>query len=157
MKKDILLTTLLVFLVIMNSVLLFLVVKPGKKTSRPSKTMIADQLEFNEAQLVKFEIFNEQHHQKMQAIDGQSRMLKEQLFQNLEKEAFQEKALDSLAERIGVLAKAREIELFHYFDQISAISNDRQRRKLKQLITGALRHRPPGNPPPPHGPPPPHN
>ena len=155
MKKNVLLTILLVFLVTMNSILLFLVVRPRQRTPRPPKTMIADKLDFNAEQQAKFEVFNEKHHQNMQAIDRQSRILKEQLFQNLEKITFQEREVDSLAEKIGALATAREIELFRYFNQISAISNDGQQQKLRQLIKGAL-HRPPhGNTPPPPGPPPP--
>ena len=151
MKKNVLLLVLLVFLIVMNGVLLFLVVKKPNRKPGPPRDFIVERLDFNEEQLVEFAEIDETHHQKMRAIDDESRRLKGILFTTREENRVN---IDSIGDLIGTLAKERELEVHHYFKRIEQLCDDKQKLKLKRIVRGALRPGPPHGRPPHDGPPP---
>jgi len=151
MKKNIIVYILLGFLMVMNAVLLFIVVKEPEKRMRPPREFIYDRLNFREEQVDQFLEIDAAHRNKMKSIDGETRRLKETLFSNLERE---NEKVDSIASRIGSLSKERELELHSYFKQIEDICDQKQRKQLEHMLRGAVRPKPPGHGP--HdGPPPP--
>lgn len=154
MKKNILLIILFVFLMVMNGVLLFLVVKKPTQRQRPPREFISKQLDFNNEQTDRFMELDREHHRKMRRIDDELHELKNMLFSQLGNTDFTDEELDALTQSIGELTKARETEVFRYFGQIEKICNETQKQKLKRILSGALRPRPPGDRPPPGGPPP---
>lgn len=142
---------LLGFLMVMNTVLLYIVIKEPDKKPRPPREFIYDRLDFNKDQIDRFFLIDDAHHEKMRAIDRESRLLKEQLFSRIRGN---ELLIDSLASQIGALTKERELEVYHYFKRIEEICDERQKRKLERILKGAIRPRPPAHGPPPGGPPP---
>ncbi len=155
MKKSVLLIVLLFFLMVMNGVLLYLIVQKPDRKQRPPIEFIAEQLEFNSEQREIFSGFLEEHRHKMRRMDGELRNLKQQLFSGLGEEDQTKRTLDSIADRISRLSKARELEVYDHFNRIHEICNEEQKQKLKKIVSGALRHGPPGERPRPQGPPPP--
>ncbi|MEM9648518.1 MAG: hypothetical protein AAF969_08550 [Bacteroidota bacterium] len=151
MKKNILLTVLLVFLMVMNAVLLFLILdKPGEKR-RPPRMFITNELGFTEAQQIEFSEIDREHHRTMRRIDRHSRDLRELLFTKLDDTNFNPQELDSITGLIGQLSEDREKELFSYFQKISNVCNEKQKLKLERILSGAIKHGPrPDGPPPPH-------
>ncbi len=139
----------------MNVVLLFLVVQKPDKKLRPPKEFITERLGFDENQTAKFLEFDEAHHRKMRAIDDKTRILKEELFTNLEGERLKKNELDSIGNLIGALAKDRELEVLDYFKKIEQLCDEKQKLRFKRIVRGALRKGPHGQGPPHKGPPPP--
>ncbi|MEM9076985.1 MAG: hypothetical protein AAGC43_08095 [Bacteroidota bacterium] len=154
MKKNIVLIVFLGFLMVMNGVLLFLVVKKPNQRHGPPREFISNQLDFNEVQTERFMELDREHHRKMRGFDNELRDRKEVLFSHLGDTDFSDKELDSLTKRISELSKAREMEVFRYFRQIEEICDTKQKQKLQRIVSGALRPGPPGDRPPPGGPPP---
>lgn len=156
MKKNLFLTILLVFLMVMNGVLLYLFIAKPEGNNRPPRRFIAEQLNLDDNQLLKFRDIDKEHHQKMRGIEIESRELKGLLFSNLDNPAFTEKKLDSITSLIGDLAYNKEKEVFSYFKELERLCNAKQKTKLQQIVSGALRpglgagHEPnQGGPPPP--------
>ncbi|MDT0605449.1 hypothetical protein [Croceitalea rosinachiae] len=150
MKKNLLLTILLIFLMVMNGVLLYLVLNKTERKNRPPKVFITQQLGFNDNQLADFRSIDEEHHRKMRALEDNSRDLKELLFSNLDNTNFTTNELDSITNLIGQLSIDKEQEVFNYFKALENICTDKQKIKLKNIVTGALRRNPQrGDPPPP--------
>lgn len=152
MKKNLLLTLLLIFLMVMNGVLLYLTFKEPNKKPRPPRDFIFKELNFTEEQQMKFQEVNVEHHRKMRAIDERTQELKELLFSNLGSTDFSDQELDSLTSRIGHLSEEREKEIFSFFNTLERMCDAEQKRKLKRIVYGALRPPGPGRggPPPPH-------
>lgn len=172
MKKNFVITILLVFLVVMNTVLLFMLLKKPTKENRPLRDFITRQLDFSEAQEEEFHAINLEHHRKMRDIEEHSSRLKRHLFAQLGEIDFTAKKMDSVTGLIGNLSTAKEKEVFAYFSAIEAVCTEEQKQKLKSMVSGALRRGPnsrgldsrgpgpgPGRPQPggpePMGPPPP--
>ncbi|MGX1929738.1 hypothetical protein [Flagellimonas sp. 2504JD4-2] len=153
MKKNILLATLLIFLMVMNSVLLFLILDKEEPDQRkgPPSGFISSQLGFDPGQQSEFIEIDRIHHLKMREIGHRTRNLKEYLFSKINDADFTDKKLDSISDLIGSLNAAKEKEVFNYFKQIESICNKDQKVQLETIIQRALRHRP--GPPGPHGPP----
>ena len=156
MKKNLLLTIFLVFLMVMNGVLLYLFIVKPEGNNRPPRKFIAEQLNLDDNQLLKFRVIDKEHHQKMREMEMESRELKGLLFSNLDNPDFTDEELDSIANLIGNLAYNREKEVFYYFNELESICNAKQKMKLQQIVSGALRpglgagHGPnQGGPPPP--------
>jgi hypothetical protein len=151
MKKNLLLTLLLIFLMVMNGVLLFMTLKEPHKRPRPPRDFIFKELNFTEDQQMEFQDVNAEHHRKMRAIDERTRELKELLFSNLGSDDFSNQELDSITSRIGSLSQEREKEIFSFFNKIERMCDSAQKRKLRRIVKGALRPPGPGGgPPPPH-------
>lgn len=149
MKKNILLIILLLFLVLMNGILLFLVLKKPNREHRQPKDIIVKELAFNENQLVKFQEFNDKHHYKMSEIEAESRDLKKYLFSNVGNVNLTQDKLDSITILIAKLGVEKEKEIFSFFQKIETISNSEQKIKLKKIVKGALKGGRERNGPPP--------
>ena len=149
MKKNLLITILLLFLMIMNGVLLYLVVNKEEKRGGPPKDFIAKELKLDDSQLDKFKKVDELHHSKMRAMDFEARELKEVLFSNLGNSDFTTQKLDSVVNLISSLSAEREKEVFSYFNKLQEICNPNQQAKLNAIVSGALKQGPEGNGPPP--------
>ncbi|MEO0572065.1 MAG: hypothetical protein AAF039_10210 [Bacteroidota bacterium] len=155
MKKNTLIWVLMVFLMVMNGLLLYLVLQKSDGQPRPPRAFIADELDFDNQQMTQFFDLEENHRRKMGDIDRRNGQLRETLFSYLEKSNPKESIIDSLGNYIGTLSKERELEIFRHFNAIEKICNEGQKRKLKRMVKGALRPGPPGGPPPHHSPGPP--
>ncbi|WP_136466429.1 hypothetical protein [Flagellimonas onchidii] len=151
MKKNLLLTILLVFLMVMNGVLLFLVLNKPDKRKGPPRMFISGQLGFDKGQQSEFLEIDRIHHLKMREISNRSRDLKEYLFSRIGDTNFTEQKLDSITNLIGRLSADKENEVFSYFKRIESICNKDQKIKLGIIVQQALKRGPK-----PHGPPPPH-
>ncbi len=151
MKKNLLLTLLLIFLMVMNGVLLYMTLKEPDKRPRPPRDFILKELNFTEEQQMEFQEVNAEHHRKMRDIDKRTRELKELLFSNLGSADFSNQELDSITSTIGNLSQEREKEIFSFFNKLERMCDSEQKRKLKGIVRGALRRPGPGGgPPPPH-------
>lgn len=147
MKKSVVLTLLLAFLVVMNAILLFLIFKKDDRKPLPPRDFIAKSLDFNEAQLVKFKAFNKAHHNTMRAVDEKLHNAKQYLFKNALNSDFPQQKIDSVTNTIGQLSEERESEVFSYFKQLKSICNNEQKAELENIVSKALRK--PLPPPPP--------
>lgn len=145
----------MVFLMVMNGLLLYLVLQKSDKKPKPPRAFIANELDFNDEQMDHFFDLEENHRRRMRDIDMQSGQLRETLFSYLEESQPKASEIDSLGNRIGALSKERELEVFRHFNAIEKICNERQKGKLRRLVRVALRRGPPGAPPPHHRPGPP--
>lgn len=155
MKKNLLLAILLIFLMVMNGVLLFLMLNKPEKRKGPPGTFISNQLGFDPGQQAEFLEIDRIHHFKMREISNRFRDLKEHLFTRMGDADFTEEKVDSISNLIGELSAAKEKEIFSYFRQIEDICNKDQKLKLENIVHQALRRGPgpgPGQGPP--GPPP---
>ena len=155
MKKNVLLWVLMVFLMVMNGVLLYLVLQKTEKKPRPPRAFIAEELGLDNDQMDQFLELEEGHRKEMQKIDRRSGELREKLFSGIGGGALQIAEIDSLGVLIGDLSKERELEIYRHFSEIEKICNEKQKRRLRRIVNGALRPRPPGGPPPHHRPGPP--
>jgi len=155
MKKNLLLTIFLVFLMVMNGVLLYLFIVKPEGNNRPPRKFIAEQLNLDDNQLLKFRVIDKGHHQKMREMEMESRELKGLLFSNLDNPAFTEKKLDSITILISDLAQNKEKEVFSYFKELEKLCNAKQKMKLQQIVSGALRPGLSAGPRPNQGGPPP--
>ncbi len=133
------------------------------RENRPQEPMnfIANQLNFDDAQLEKMEVINDKHHFEMRRISDDLRGLKDDLFKELSNTDLQNETVDSLTTLIGNKQKERETEVFYHFRSIQDICNEKQSEKFEVIIKDALRkgdnNGPEGQRPPPpngHGPPP---
>ncbi len=155
MKRNVLLFVLLIFLMVMNGVLLYLVMQKPDRKIQPPKSFISERLDFNKEQLTEFSKYEREHRQKMRYIEERSRELKEILFSNIGSEESKEMKIDSIGALIGTLEKEREIEVFDHFRQIESICDEDQKQQLKRILNGAFGPRRPDGRPPNDGPPPP--
>ncbi|MEM7486536.1 MAG: hypothetical protein AAF348_15115 [Bacteroidota bacterium] len=148
MKKNSTIIVLLTFLVVMNGILLFLVLKKPDRRKRPPRTFISHQLGFDEIQQQKFEKIDAEHQSKMRDIDDRSKDLKEYLFSGLGDANFTDKKIDSVTTLIGELSKEKDKETFYYFEELKKVCNEEQQEKLETILSSALRHGRRGPPPP---------
>ncbi|MEL6974721.1 MAG: Spy/CpxP family protein refolding chaperone [Bacteroidota bacterium] len=153
MRKNTIILIALVFLVIMNGILLYLVVQKPERPRRHPRTFLAKELALNPQQLEQYEILEQDHHRTMRKLDDRFKRIKGDLFRNLG-ERSDEKVVDSLTQLIGQLSQERELELFHHFSAIERICTPEQKEKLNRLVTGALHPKGPPHGPPPHDRPP---
>lgn len=140
MKKNLPIIILLIFLVVMNGILLFLLLDKPDRQSRPPRVFITQQLGFDENQKKEFKDIDERHHRKMKNIDNRSMGLKKYLFNKLGGSDFTDKELDSVTVLIGELSRKREKEIFNYFKEIEKVCNKEQKSKLEAILSGALNH-----------------
>jgi len=157
MKKNLLLYILLGFLVVMNGFFLF------KHFSTPDQNgpqrpapgnFIAKQLEFDAAQLQKFEALDRAHREKMNTILEDIMESKDALFDRVSDETVDNSDIDSITTQIANKEKGKELETFRFFKAVGEICNEDQKVRFKAIIKNALRRQgPPGNNgPPPGGP-----
>ncbi|MCL6268245.1 Spy/CpxP family protein refolding chaperone [Flagellimonas myxillae] len=163
MKKNPLLIVFLVFLMVMNGVLLYLVLDKPDRKPRPSRDFIIQELGLTDEQTVEFRNLEREHWHRMKQIDHQLRDLRHELFRNAQNEVFSEKERDSLVAVIGILNQKKDVEVFDHFRNIGSVCTPEQRIKLERILLKAMKRGPrmqgpPGERPPrdghPPGPPP---
>ena len=155
MKKNLLLYILLAFLVVMNGFFLFKHFGTSNTTEprRGSpKDFIAKQLEFDEAQMVKFEEIDAEHRKKVNAIQIDIKRAKDVLFDKISDTAVTSSIIDSLAADIAKNETRKELEIFSFFKAIGTLCTSEQKVRFESIIKDALRRGPQGqNRPPPRG------
>lgn len=175
MKKNLLLYILLFFLIIVNGFFLYNYI--GKSNTYKEKGrqdpmgFIIKKLKFDDVQLEKMELINEEHHHTMMLINDSARELKGELFNKLSDATIDKKVVDSITSLIGQKEKEKEAEAFYHFKSIQELCNDKQKEKFNKILIDALRkgdhrnqkplgldgangHRPPPREPDGHRPPP---
>jgi len=166
MKKNLILYILLGFLVLMNLFFLFNHFnKSGKIGSqRPGQAnFISEQLTFDATQTQQFEDIEAAHREKMRAILDGLRELKGGLFEKLSEEKVDPSEIEAMVTLIAEKEKAKELETFRFFREVSEICNPDQKEKFTSIIKDALRRQgpqgrngpPPGRPGEEGRPPPP--
>ncbi|MEM7380118.1 MAG: Spy/CpxP family protein refolding chaperone [Bacteroidota bacterium] len=151
MKKNLLLTLLLGFLIAMNAVLLFLLFNKSDSKKGPPHEFVVQELNFSEEQTERYHLLESKFRQRMRPIHHRTRELKEALFNSVSDEDATEKTVDSLTTLIGNLEKARDTEVVNHFKAIYDLCDSNQKQQFQKLIGNAM-HRPgPGGPPPPDG------
>lgn len=153
MRKNTIVLITLVFLVIMNGILLYLVVQKPERQGRHPRTFLANELALNSKQQEQYEALEQDHHHKMRVLDDRFKHLKSDLYQQLGKPV-NESEVDSITRLIGQLSQERELEIFYHLTKIERICTPEQKEKLKRLVAGALHPKGPPHGPPPHDRPP---
>ena len=153
MNKKIL-PLVVLLLVIVNTVLLFLLIKPNEEKKIGPQlgpgNRIAAALDFNEDQLAALTPYSERHHQRMRGIDRELNETRQLFFRELN--ANTKRAADSLLQQIGELNKDREAEVFHFMQQVQSLCDEEQLAQMNRMMERALPPPPPGSNR--HGPPP---
>lgn len=144
MKKNLLLGLLLLFLVVMNGILLFMLFGQGtdRRPPGPPKDFIVKELGFDETQMQEFRKLSKVHFKSMRVLDEESRKLKDELFSGIGDKNFTTRHADSITTLIGQLSKEKELNVFDHFKKVGEICTPEQKTKLDKIISKALhRHR----------------
>jgi len=153
MKKNTILYILLAFLIIVNGFFLVNYLgRPGKPDGQKGPgDFIVKALNFDDSQMERFLLLNENHHLKMKTIFERERQLKDELFGKMSESKINDSVIDSITTLIGNNSKLKDVTTFYFFKDIEKICNDKQKNRLDKLINEALRRegRSSGNPPPP--------
>nr|WP_299389476.1 Spy/CpxP family protein refolding chaperone [Allomuricauda sp.] len=149
MKKNLLTTILLLFLIIMNGVLLYLVLNEPQKHRKPPGHFIARELGLTEEQMVKFRQLERSHRKKMRFMDHRLHEMRQFLFSNAQNENFSMDQRDSLTNEMGKLSAEKDLEVFQYFQEIGELCTAEQRQKLEETVARALKRGPGKKGPPP--------
>jgi hypothetical protein len=142
-------TTLVVFLVVLNVALLGVLWR--QNSYRPQAESVTRQfnrqnpftgpLALSEAQRISFEKLRKEHFSKvrpdMQAIE----LLKKQLVKEALNDKLDNKKIESLADSIGSRQATIEKELALHFHELAAICNPAQRDSLKTVLDRMTSHR----------------
>lgn len=138
MKKNTLLYILVVFLLVMNGYFMYeIFVDKSPKGPNPGK-FIAKELQFDEAQMEKFSVMNDRHHEEMMRIMHDVKRLKDELFDYISQETYSEEKVAELTRRIGDQTRLRDEKTFYHFKAVQEICNDEQRERFNTLIKDAL-------------------
>jgi len=151
MKQKIL-YILLISLLIINSLLLFLLIKkPHEKREGPKRDFIAIELKFDQNQKEEFKNLDGIHRRFMRSLDEKIKEHKEILFHSFGNDIFN---LDSITKEIGKLEAEKERTLFTFFSQVRVLCSASQKENFDAIIEKALKggeKRPPregnGHPP----------
>lgn len=144
MKKNLLLGLLLLFLVVMNGILLFMLFGqgPNRRPPRPPKDFIVTELDFDGNQMEEYKELSKEHFKSMRRFDEQSRKLKDVLFNGIGDKNFTAKQADSITSLIAQLSKDKELNVFGHFKEVGEICTPEQKAKLGKIISKTLhRHR----------------
>nr|WP_298930173.1 Spy/CpxP family protein refolding chaperone [uncultured Allomuricauda sp.] len=144
MKKNLLLGLLLLFLVVMNGILLFMLFGQGpeRRPPGPPGDFIVKELRFDENQMQEFRKLSKAHFKSMRVLDEQSRRLKDELFNGIGDKSFTTGQADSITTLIAQLSKDKELNVFNHFKEVGEICTPEQKAKLDKIISKALhRHR----------------
>ncbi|PQJ78870.1 Spy/CpxP family protein refolding chaperone [Polaribacter porphyrae] len=153
MKSKLLPITLL-FLILLNGVLIFILLKKPHEKLKPNHTQrnfLTEKLQFSEIQEEKFLELDRQHKTKMEQIDHKIRNQKDILFNSFGKQI----NIDSLASITGKLEMQKDVEVFKFFSKVRNICKPEQLKKFDEIINKAIKggkQRPPRDhkmPPPP--------
>ncbi|MFI0428077.1 Spy/CpxP family protein refolding chaperone [Mariniflexile sp. HMF6888] len=142
MKKNAILYTLLVFLIIVNGFFLFNyigtpVFKETNEQQDPDD-FIARELQFNESQMQKMHMLSREHHHKIRQIHTSLRTLKNALFKNISVSPLNTSEIDSISNEIGFLEKERDIATFYNLREVYNLCNEKQKERFNEIVTEAL-------------------
>ncbi len=150
MKKNLLLYIILVFLLVMNGFFLFKHFGDSDNKVGPqrfsSRNFISDQLEFDAAQLEKFEELDRAHRERINNLRREIRISKDRLFDMAADKSINDSEIDAITTEIANTEKAKGLETFRFFNAVSELCNKDQRKRFKKMIKDGLR-RPQGPPP----------
>ncbi|MDH7445562.1 Spy/CpxP family protein refolding chaperone [Aquimarina sp. 2201CG14-23] len=144
MKKNIALYILLVFLIIVNGVFLFMILKKPEKRKQSPGDFMAQELRFDEKQMKSFQKLNYNHEKEMRTIHHDIRQLKDGLFNLLDIQNVNTKTIDSITDLIGEKIKEKDVITFYHFKDILAICNEKQKTKFDKIVKRALHKGPKG-------------
>lgn len=148
MKKNIILYSLIIFLIIVNGFFLFHFLRNPEMPMQRSggenpENFILKELEFNANQKEHFIILSETHRNNMQSISEELKELKDLLFSKILEKSINSKEIDSITSLIGEKEKAIDMTTFNHFRVIQNMCNEKQKEKFERIIKDAI-HR--GNP-----------
>ncbi|MEX0288588.1 MAG: Spy/CpxP family protein refolding chaperone [Flavobacteriaceae bacterium] len=143
MKKNLLLTLLLVFLVVMNGILLFLFFKKPGKRPLPPHEFVVKELRFTDEQMREYEKIRMDFDHNMRPLHRERMQLKEALFAKMSETDVEEKEIDSITALIGASEKERDMQVFNHFRAIYDLCDERQKEHFAKIVNRALRM-PPG-------------
>lgn len=145
MRKNLLLGLLLLFLVVMNGILLFMLFGQGpnrRPPGGPPGNFIVKELSFDMNQMEEYKELSKEHFKSMRRFDEQSRKLKDVLFNGIGDKNFTAKQADSITSLIAQLSKDKELNVFGHFKEVGEICTPEQKAKLAKIISKTLhRHR----------------
>jgi len=146
MKKSNLLYLLILVLVITNGFFIYNHLnKHNKGSHRNPAAFITKKLNFDEDQMVKFDVINKTHEAEIEDLFKNLRGLKNELFTHLGDTLISKEKLVALTNEIGVLEAKRDQKTFIHFNEILKICNASQKEIFKDIITKARKHRKPQN------------
>ncbi|MCG1035478.1 Spy/CpxP family protein refolding chaperone [Polaribacter sargassicola] len=136
--KSKLLPILLIFLVLLNGFLIFMIIKKPHESKRAFKerTFLPEQLNFSETQTEQFKKLDKEHRSLMMSLDKTIMSQKDVLFNSFQQENFN---IDSLTNKIGLLEAKKESEVFNFFKKVRTICTEEQAIKIDKLIKQAIR------------------
>ena len=159
MKKESLLTTLVILLLIMNiGIVTFLVMhheheRPPHPGGPPHvDRLIIETLKFDDEQKKKFEVMKHEHHEQMMRIDEEYKNVLEKYFSLLNDEKIKTVEKDSLEKEIGRLQLSKATVTLEHFRQLKALCKPEQQKHFQELIpelTKIILPHPPRDLPPP--------
>jgi len=156
MTKIKLLTIAVIGLLFINiGILAFLFLhKPVPPPDRPMrgegpKNIIIERLHFDKEQVAQYEKLIEQHQQSLRELDGQIRMIKNQLYSTLANNSNTGK--DSLQAKLGEIQKQIEAAHYNHFNEIKKLCKPEQLENFNALTQDLAKFFAPGKnlPPPP--------
>ena len=139
MKKNTLLYILIAFLVVMNG---FFMVKifGDKPPKRPNPgNFIAKELQFDDAQLKKFSVMNDAHHEEMMLLSREIKELKDELFAYISETTIDTAKVNNITKRIGTLEQQKDSATFYHFKEVQKICTPEQREEFNILVQKALK------------------
>ncbi|MEP3836067.1 MAG: hypothetical protein ABJM36_00370 [Algibacter sp.] len=143
MSKKLPLYILLVFLIVVNGFFLYSYLGEGPKNNAkepmPPKMFLAKELGFDVSQKARFDVLDKRHHERMQNIASEIRVLKDDMFNGFSDATFKESNIIAITKLIGEKEAAKDLEVFRYFRKIKAICNTEQKEKFNKILKDALR------------------
>ncbi|MGV6831574.1 MAG: Spy/CpxP family protein refolding chaperone [bacterium] len=160
MKKNTILYILLIFLLGVNGYFIYNQINTTSKERDPRKTpmqFIAEELAFDQKQLSEFEKLSASHQEEMRIVSDKIRKEKDQFFRMLSDSDISEREVDSVATKMSIIEKEKELIIFRHFKEIQQLCNEDQKQKFSKILRRAIHQRggPRGEEGRPHHPPPP--
>ncbi|WP_338359434.1 hypothetical protein [Yeosuana marina] len=151
MKKNLLLYILLLFLIVVNGLFLYnyLGDRSGNEARLRSKrdrdpgAFIVKELRFNDAQLKQVDDLNKKHKTAMRYTLDEIKGFKDMLFSEILLDDVSNSKIDSIIALISKQEGIKEKNTVMYLRGLYNISNEKQKRHFKNIVTDALRM---GNP-----------
>ena len=103
----------------------------GDRAAGGPKMMIAKKLNFDSAQMQKFEVMVENHHSTVRALDKEMRLLKHSLLRELDQQ--EESKRDSTYQEIGELQAQVERAHIQHFIAVKSLCREDQLEDFEKL------------------------
>jgi hypothetical protein len=136
--KPKILPILLFFLIVLNGVLIFMILKKPHENRHPNseRNFLTEQLQFSDTQKSKFIELDQKHRALMEALDEEIKENKDVLFNSFSQENFN---IDSLTNKIGLLEGKKDSEVFNFFKKVRKLCNSEQISNFDKIIKKALK------------------